>query len=105
MSGELYERYLDEGPESLSIDELRAALDWKDEHPTESLRHRQDREVAVLQAQDRANLKAEFLRQGGTPEEFERYYQARRDQTLGERVEREEAEAHRASFNRTRSTF
>jgi hypothetical protein len=74
MSQKDYERYVREGPDSLSTSAMRAALDWRSEHPTEAFEVREAHERERRQREAEEVAKETWLRQGGDASQFRKAY-------------------------------
>jgi hypothetical protein len=76
-----YERYLASGPDSLgSMDDVMAALDFGDTHPTEALSIRNQHEQRLREERARDLLRETYIAQGGDASTFAKHYQQLRDE-------------------------
>jgi hypothetical protein len=74
MSQRDYERYVTEGPDSLSTSAVRAALDWRSQHPSEAFEVRQAHETQRRLFEAEEVAKETWIRQGGDASQFKRAY-------------------------------
>jgi hypothetical protein len=70
----LYEKYVESGADSLSLDEVRKVLGWQDSNPAEALRIRTRHEQARRDAADRDEALAAWKASGRDEKDFDRRY-------------------------------
>lgn len=79
-----HKHLMDVDPNTLSPEELKERLAWRDAHPAEVLRH--EREQNAQRALDRRMevIRESFLASGGTEEEFRRVRGSMREEIASE---------------------
>jgi len=75
-----YRKHVEEGPDSLSLEDTLAALEWRDSHPAEALRIRSRHEAEQREEQERQNLAALWAMDGNDPKEFGKHYSKLREE-------------------------
>jgi hypothetical protein len=74
LSHEAYRRWVEHGPDSLPEKVTSAALDWRDGHPAEAQRVRERLDTERREAEAREDSRAEWLRRGEDPRDFDGVY-------------------------------
>jgi hypothetical protein len=74
MSEKAFRRHLEQGPDALTMDETKAALEWRDANPAGAHRVRERLNTERLEAAQREDARAEWLRQGGDAKDFDSVY-------------------------------
>src|SRR5215203_7167073 len=85
MSQKSYEKWL-EDPDSLSVGGVESALAWKRDNPAEASALRAQREAALRWSEEKALLKADFIREGGDEKAFEREWPLIREKKEASRL-------------------
>ena len=105
MNEKVYREYLEKGPDALKLSETAAVLEWRDQNPGEAHRVSERLNTERLEAAQREDARAEWLRQGGDAKDFESAY----GELSAERKKERLAEADRAARDGTmrliRDTF
>jgi hypothetical protein len=89
----LYRRYIAEGADGLSLDEVRTVLRFQDAEPEATHRIRQEHETAKRQADARETFVASYMAQGGGLDEAAKAW----EELSAEERKRRAAEADEAA--------
>jgi hypothetical protein len=64
----IFKRYVEQGPDALTLDETKQALDFQDKSPADALRISRQHEARAREADDREALRATWVAKGATRE-------------------------------------
>jgi hypothetical protein len=99
-------KHLEEvAPSTLSPEELRERLTWRDEHPAEVLRAEREREARRRLDQKMINARDGFLLAGGDAKDWPKHERQVRDELVRDEAKTAAEAAHVAAFRRMKSTF
>jgi hypothetical protein len=94
----IFQRYVEYGPGTLSVDEVASALQWRDENPAEALAISRRSDQQAREADDKEALRATWELQGGDPTVFEREYKRLRQEHEAAKLAELEGGARGASW-------
>jgi hypothetical protein len=92
-------------PNTLSPEELRERLTWRDEHPAEVIRADREREARRRLDQEMANARDGFLLAGGDANDWAKQKKQIRDELVRDEAKAAAEAAHAAAFRQTKSNF
>jgi hypothetical protein len=99
-------RHLEEvDPSTLSPEELRERLTWRDEHQPEVIRHEREREAQRRLDQKLTHARDGFLLAGGDAKDWAKQEKQIRDELVRDEAKAAAEAAHAAAFMRTKSAF
>ncbi len=99
-------RHLEEvDPGTLSPEELRERLTWRDEHPAEVIRAEREREAQRRLDQKMINARDGFLLAGGDAKDWPKHERQVRDELVRDAAKAEAEAAHAAAFRQMKSNF
>jgi hypothetical protein len=99
-------RHLEEvDPGTLSPEELRERLTWRDEHPAEVIRAEREREAQRRLDKKMADAKDGFLLAGGDAKDWAKQEKQIRDELVRDAAKTEAEAAHAAAFRQMKSNF
>ena len=92
-------------PSTLSPEELRERLTWRDENPAEVIRADREREAQRRLDQKMVNARDGFLLAGGDAKDWPKHERQVRDELVRDEAKTAAEAAHVAAFRRIKSTF
>ena len=92
-------------PSTLSPEELRERLTWRDENPAEVIRADREREAQRRLDQKLTHARDGFLLAGGDAKDWAKQEKQIRDELVRDAAKAEAEAAHAAAFRQTRNTF
>ena len=92
-------------PSTLSPEELRERLRWRDEHPAEVIRAEREREAQRRLDQKMVNAREGFLLAGGDVKDWAKQEQQIRDELVRDEAKATAEAAHAAAFRQMKSNF
>jgi hypothetical protein len=99
-------RHLEEvDPGTLSPEELRERLTWRDEHPAEVIRAERAREAQRRLDQKMINARDGFLVAGGDAKDWPMHERQVRDELVRNEAKTAAEAAHAAAFRQMKSNF
>jgi|SRR5215208_2989886 hypothetical protein len=104
MSEKTFKKWM-EDPSTLTHDEIRGVLLWRDENPAEASRLLLRREESRREEYDKAALRDAWLARGGDPADFDQQYPNLRKEHQASRLRELDGSARGASMDRVRSNF
>jgi hypothetical protein len=105
MSEQVFEKYVEQGPDALTLDETKMALAWKDANPADALRITRQHEAQAREADEREALQATWEIQGGDPTVFEKAFPKMRAEQEAARLREIDEGAREQSLRLMRSMF
>jgi len=101
-----YNKHLEEvDPSTLSPEELRERLTWRDEHPAEVIRADREREARRRLDQEMVNAREGFLLAGGDARDWAKQEQQIRDELVRDEAKATAEAAHAAALRQMKSNF
>jgi hypothetical protein len=105
-SNTMTHRHLEEvDPSTLSPEELRERLTWRDEHPAEVIRADREREAQRRLGQKMQNARDGFLLAGGDAKDWPKHERQVRDELVRDEAKAAAESAHAAAFRQMKSSF
>ena len=99
-------RHLQEiDPGTLSPEELRERLTWRDEHPAEVIRADREREARRRLDQKMINARDGFLLAGGDAKDWAKQEKQIRDELVRDEAKTAAEAAHASAFRQTKRNF
>ena len=95
----------DVDPNTLSPEELRERLTWRDEHPAEVIRAEREREAQRRLDQKMINAREGFLLAGGDVKDWAKQETQIRDDLVRDEAKTAAEAAHAAAFRQTIKNF
>jgi hypothetical protein len=92
-------------PSTLSPEELRERLTWRDAHQPEVIRHEREREAQRRLDEEMVNARDGFLLSGGDAREWAKVEKEIRDELVRDAAKAEAHAAHAAVFRHMRNEF
>jgi hypothetical protein len=92
-------------PSTLSPEELRERLRWRDEHPAEVIRAEREREARRRLDQKMLGAREGFLLAGGDARGWAKQEQQIRDELVRDEAKSAAEAAHAAAFRQMRNNF
>ena len=101
-----YNKHLEEvDPSTLSPEELRERLTWRDEHPAEVIRADREREARRRLDQEMVNAREGFLLAGGDARDWAKQEQQIRDELVRDEAKATAEAAHAAALRQMKNNF
>jgi len=105
-SNAMTHKHLEEvDPSTLSPEELRERLTWRDEHPAEVIRADREREARRRLDQKMVNARDGFLLAGGDAKDWPKHERQVRDELVRDEAKAAAEAAHAAAFRQTKNSF
>jgi hypothetical protein len=105
-SNAMTHKHLEEvDPSTLSPEELRERLTWRDEHPAEVIRAERERAAQQRLDEEMVNAREGFLLSGGDAQEWAKVEKEIRDELVRDAAKAEAEAAHAAAFSQMKRTF
>jgi hypothetical protein len=105
-SNTMTHKHLEEvDPSTLSPDELRERLTWRDEHPAEVIRAERERAAQQRLDEEMVNARDGFLLAGGDARDWAKVEKQIRDELVRDAAKAEAEAAHAAAFRQMRNNF
>ena len=92
-------------PSTLSPEELRERLTWRDEHPAEVIRADREREAQRRLDQKMVNAREGFLLAGGDAKDWPKHERQVRDELVRDEAKTAAEAAHASAFRQMKSNF
>jgi hypothetical protein len=92
-------------PSTLSPEELRERLTWRDENPAEVIHAKREREAQRRLDQKMVNAREGFLLAGGDARDWAKQEQQIRDELVRDEAKATAEAAHAAAFRQMKSNF
>jgi hypothetical protein len=92
-------------PSTLSPEELREHLAWRDEHPAEIIHAEREREAQRRLDQKMVNAREGFLLAGGAARDWAKQEQQIRDELVRDEAKATVEAAHAAAFRQMKNSF
>jgi hypothetical protein len=105
MSEKDYKRWLEHGPEQLSLSETTAALDWRDGNPEAAFHIKMAHDTQRREKEAKATLRSTWIADGGDISQFEDARAKLSAEKRQERLKAMEAEAKAESWREMKRGF
>ena len=101
----IHEHLREVDPGSLTPEEIKERLRWRDEHQPEVIRHEREREAQRRLAQKMEDARDGFVAAGGDGEDWGAWEKEIRDELVRDEAKSAAEAAHAAAFRQMWSTF
>jgi len=101
----LFEKFVADGPDGLTVEELREAFDFEEREPQLALTVRLRDEAAKRDRERKDLMRETYVRQGGDLSQFEAAYRQLAESQRRQALEQAENDVKGASFRRMREGF
>jgi hypothetical protein len=101
-----HNKHLEEvDPNTLSPEELRERLTWRDEHPAEVIRAEREREARRRLDQEMVNARNGFLLAGGDAKDWAKQEKQIRDELVRDEAKAAAEATHASAFRQIKTNF